>query len=314
MKKLKLSKLDWKLLQLLDKNPQETVSSLAKKCITSKERIHYRIKRLEEHDVITGYWALMRIPAHASAYKLLIKDRSLGAKTKEFIQHIIQMPQAGWIAHTQGAWDYIISIYGPDYEATTCIQEILTHYGTYFSEKMIIKATHATSINERYVHDNAYVTTHTDTFGSIHRQYDELETHIINKLAQNARSTYTEIAQGTDKSIETIRKKTKELIEKKTFTDIKLRINHEALGLKYAHIMISLRKYDKKEALRMHAIQQKEVVFIMEHLGHYDLHLEVVYENSLEQLRNNITELFGEAIQRFDVVEILKEHRIYLHL
>lgn len=53
----RLSELDFQLVRLLQKNSRMTLEELARILDTSKSTVHYRIKKLEDEEVIEGFYS-----------------------------------------------------------------------------------------------------------------------------------------------------------------------------------------------------------------------------------------------------------------
>ena len=101
---------DLAILRVLDKDVRASYSEIGRKTRLSKEVVQYRIKKLEDEKIITGYWAIIN-QRYASVYKVLIKNRSLsGEKKQEFIQFASKHKIVSWFAETEGNWDFIMTI------------------------------------------------------------------------------------------------------------------------------------------------------------------------------------------------------------
>jgi Lrp/AsnC family leucine-responsive transcriptional regulator len=306
-----LDETDRTLLRELDRDVRVSLTQLAKKARISKEKVHYRLRRLEE-SVITGYWAQQRVGHPAGAYKIFLKDKSLGKRKAELLSFIAQYKGAAWIAETEGRWDVVISNYATtDAEFITFVNQLLKQFGTALREKAIIKMTRAISLNEKYLHKKPYVRIGEDDFTQNAPAYDDVDRSIINALASNARVSYTELAKITGLSSEAISYRFRKLRRENAFVDLKVRINHQALGLSYYHVLLSLEHYEMKDAILQYYTHHPHCVYIMTHLGMYDIHLELVL--SPEEIANFLTDLserFGSALNAYEVLRIVTEHRM----
>ena len=76
------------ILRILDQDVRSSFTEIGKRARLSKEVVQYRIKKLEEEKIITGYWTFIKYLTGA-VYKVLIKNRNLaGEKKKEFIEFV----------------------------------------------------------------------------------------------------------------------------------------------------------------------------------------------------------------------------------
>jgi DNA-binding Lrp family transcriptional regulator len=306
-----LDETDKILLRELDKDVRVSITQLAKKARISKEKAHYRLRRLEE-SVITGYWALQRMGQRAGAYKIFLKDKSLGKQKPELIAFIAKHKGAAWIAETEGRWDVVISILATtDAEFIHFVNQLLRYYGTALREKAIIKMTKAISLNEKYLHKERYVRASEDDFTQQAPSYDVIDLTIVNAIASNARMSYVELSKLTGLTSEAISRRFRRLLKERAFVDLKPRINHQALGLSYYHILLSLEQYKQQETIIRYYKQHPQCVYLMTHLGMYDIHLELVLNPSdLSLFLTDLSGRFGSALSAYEVLRIVTEHKI----
>jgi len=314
MANLLLDKKDLAILQQLDLNVRASCTQIGKKARLSKEVVQYRIKQLEKNKVITDYWAIPSIKNNTSVYKLLIKNKSLGImQRKEFIEFITSQKATSWAATTEGQWDFVITSYvQKENDFYEFLNKLLVRFGRYFSEKNILRAVSAIVLNEKYLHqDKERIIKEEDNFLGEEIQKDDVDSEIIKALSDNSRITFTEIGKKVKLTPEAIAYRYKLLMKKKLITSMKVRINHEKLGLSYYHLFLSLNSYEKKEEIKNYYIMHPNCVFIMEHMGFYDIHLElVVPESEVQKIVEELSEKFGNEISRYELIRIRKEHII----
>ncbi|MBN2052747.1 Lrp/AsnC family transcriptional regulator [Candidatus Woesearchaeota archaeon] len=307
-------KKDTAILQQLDLNVRASCNQIGKKTRLSKEVVQYRIKQLEKNQVITGYWSVPSIKNNTSVYKLLIKNKSLGiVQRKEFIAFITSQKATSWAATTEGQWDFVItSFVQKETDFYEFLNKLLLRFGKYFSEKNILRSVSAIILNEKYLHpDNKHIIKQENNFLNEEKEKDDVDSEIIKALSENSRSTFTEIGKKVGLTSEAISYRYKQIMKKKLITSMKVRINHEKLGLNYYHLFLSLNDYKGKNEIKNYYIMHPNCVFIMEHMGFYDLHLElVVSENDVQKIIEDLSERFGNEISRYELIKIRKEHII----
>jgi DNA-binding Lrp family transcriptional regulator len=306
-----LDETDRTLLRELDRDVRTSVTQLAKRARISKEKAHYRLRRLEG-TVITGYWAQQRMGHPAGAYKIFLKDKSLGAHKQELISFIKSYKGAAWFAETEGRWDIIISSYATtDAAFITFVSELLRRFGTMLREKTIIKMTRAISLNEKYLHKESYVRIGEDDFTQEMMPHDAIDQTIMNAVSRNARIPYTELAKLTNLTSAAISQRFRRLRKEDAFVDLKVRIDHKSLGLSYYHVLLALEEYEHKEAIVKYYTQHPHCVYIMTHLGMYDIHLELVLPPAdLPSFITELSERFGRSLSAYEVLHIVTEHRM----
>lgn len=307
---------DKKILKELDKNSRQSLTQIGKKTRINKETVNYTIKKLEKEGVIRGYFSLIDyFKLGLNIFKLLIRYGDIGIKEeKEISKWISQNPEVIWAGETQGKWDLIMTIRGKSLEK---IYHLLNEFNTKFSkhtqERQLLIAHELKWLNEKYLYNNKK-----EYFANISKRDDEKikvddkDEKIIEILEQNGRKPTVEIAQEIKLTAEATSRRIKNLIKKRIISRFKLRISHEKLNKNYNHVFISLKDFSKIGEMVSYYENSKNCVFIMEYYGNYDLHLELV-TGSQKELRETITELrekFGNIISDYQVISIIKEHKL----
>lgn len=309
---LNIDKKDLAILQTLDQNTRASYIQIAKKTNISKEAVQYRIKQLEKKEIITGYWATPSIGKQETVYKLLIKNKSLGTtKKQEFINYCLKQKTISWFATTEGTWDFVISSYLiEDSDFLILVDNIMKKFGKHFKEKHILKSTAMIIMNEKYLYDEEKtIRIKEDSFLEEIEKTDEIDAEIIKILSTNARATYTEIGKQVKLTPESISLRFKKIMKKELIKSINPRINHNKIGLTYYHLFLAVSDYEKKDTICKYYTQHPDIIFIMKHIGYYDIHLELaIPEEKTETIIEELTEKFGETISNYELLKIKKEH------
>ena len=307
-----IDKKDLAILQELDIDVRYSYAQIGRKVRLSKEAIKYRIKNLEKKGIITGYWMTPTIGSANFVYKLLIKNKSLGIKKKkDFIEFALKQKAVSWLATTEGNWDFVISSYlGKDVDFSEFVVELMKRFGKYLKEKHIIKSTALIAMNEKYLHNKEFESKIIeDSFLADIKELDDVNKKIIRLLSNNARISFSELGREVNLTPEAVGKRYRDLIKNNMVVSMNPRINHEKLGLQYYHIFISVSDYEKKDAICNYYTQHHSCVFIMKHIGHYDIHLEIVLKpEEIDYFIDELSENFGEYISAYEPLRIRKEH------
>lgn len=303
---------DLAILQALDQDVRASYTQIGRKTGLSKEVVQYRIKQLEKKGIITGYWTFPHIGTRNNIYKILIKNKSLGkAKKEEFIRFAKSQKVVSWLASTEGNWDFLITCFvTEDKEFSNFLISLMRKFGKYFKEKHILKSISATSLKEKYLYKENYPSDYQeDSFLETRPKLDHTDEEILRILSGNARSTFSEMGKALNLSPEAISVRFRRLLKDKYIKGMSPRVNLQKLGLSYYHLFISVSDYDKKDTICNFYIQHPNCIFIMKHIGYYDLHLEIVAKDEeIENIIEELTEKFGEAIASYELLKIRKEH------
>lgn len=308
---MKITKKDLKILQALDQDVRSSYAKIGKYAGISKETAQYRLKQLEKNNIITGYWTLPRLGSETSTYKLLIKNKSLGVTNKNtFLGFIKNNPVVAWAATTRGNWDYIITCMNKqDSKIVEFMDNLQSLFGKYFSELHILKTHAYTSLNEKYLYEEPKIIIKEQSMLEELPPLDERDQQILKLISENARISFIDIAKELKVTGETISNRFKKVL--KSCTALKPRINIKKLGLNYYHLFISLTDYSKKDKIKNYFNQNPNCIFMMDHLGKYHLHAELVSkEEDVQTLLDQFSEFFSQELDSYELCEIVKEHLI----
>src|SRR3989339_237252 len=98
MHKIKLDKIDLKLLAELDKNCRTPSTILAKKVLKSRQAVEYRIEQLTQKRIITSFNTA--INPHRMGYKLFkiyLKLRNLPEEKNKLLDYLKSSAQVYWM-------------------------------------------------------------------------------------------------------------------------------------------------------------------------------------------------------------------------
>jgi len=106
-----ISKLDKKILYVLNKNGRKSLRTVAKEVGTSAASIYNNVKKLEKMGVIKGYIPLYDEKAIGNSFIALISLRTQQGKWKEVTKEISKYPQIRAIYDITGDMDFVCVCY-----------------------------------------------------------------------------------------------------------------------------------------------------------------------------------------------------------
>ena len=106
-----ISKLDRKILNVLNKNGRKSLRTVAKEVGTSAASIYNNVKKLEKMGVIKGYIPLYDEKAIGNNFVALISLRTQQGKWKEVTKEISKYPQIRAIYDITGDMDFVCVCY-----------------------------------------------------------------------------------------------------------------------------------------------------------------------------------------------------------
>lgn len=108
-----LDEIDKKILNLLQKDSRLTTKQLSLKLNLSPTAIYERIKKLERHNYITNYVALVNAQKIEKDFVVFVMVQLTQHSTKnieDFEKKIMALPEIVSCFHTSGTYDYLLKI------------------------------------------------------------------------------------------------------------------------------------------------------------------------------------------------------------
>jgi len=309
-----LDKIDQKILKELVLNARMPVSVLAKKILISKQACHYRLKRLEDEQIIQGYKARINLSLLGySSYCMYFKLVDINEEQENaLIAQIISKDYVRWFVTCTGRWDIMVTFSAKDnVEYNSMMKEILKILG----EKVLHYETSIIlSTNDIWLKDRVLLKTDLQESNTEEKIIiDEIDMKILDILQGNCRAELTSIATTVKMTPEAVNYRIKRLQKDKIIHSYILSINKEKLGLTWYQIQFLLKNIDHKEEQKLLSkIKMIESVgYIVWMIGKWNFEINM-YCESVEEFRKNlmsIRNLLSGYIREYDTNIILKKYK-----
>lgn len=299
------------LLQELDINARQSYSQLARKTKINKETTKYRIQKLQEKNILKGFWLIPSPDLGFIVHKILLKNTSLG--NTQVLLEFLQQKVVSWFAETEGSKDFIITTLTNDMnEFNDFYIELQNKFGKYFGQKELLISTKVIEMNEKYLYEEGkqtYVLELPMFQNKI--QMDEIDKTIIKELSNNGRLSLVKLSTKTNITPEATAKRYKELEKKGIIRKIKPRIDFKKLGLTYYHLFLEIKDANNMMKIINYYKEHPACISMMTYIGKYDLHLELITrEKDLKDILSDLRKRFGEQLNQYELLRIIKEHRM----
>ncbi|PIN89287.1 hypothetical protein COU60_03975 [Candidatus Pacearchaeota archaeon CG10_big_fil_rev_8_21_14_0_10_34_76] len=304
----KLDLYDKKLLYELDKDSSQSVTALAKKLRRSKQFILYRMKKLEESGIITGYHAIIDMSKLGYfTFRVYFKfQQTTQSEGEEFVQHVRERLKQVWtITSMHGKWDYALFL------GVRTIEEFHKIWDDIMLQhKEKIKSYNVAVYAPVYNFNRKFFLDRVATGESIERIYgsgekeniDEKELRLIEAYANNVRLSSLELSSKAKMSPETIRKKIKELQKRKVIVGYKIGLNLEKIGYVSYRVDLHLISTKKNKELFEFCRHHKNIYQVNKSIGGADFEIEAVVKDFLHliELINEIKNKFKDVVNDID--------------
>ena len=245
----KLDAKDKKILAILSIDARATYAEIGKKTRLHKDTVAYRIKKLEEERIITGYTAFFDFSRlNTRVYKLYVKFRGLkGGERQRLLSFLKKERHVGWIVEGNGSWDIIIGFH------TSFVKEFYDFKMVFekeFHEKILSMS--VTTQIQAYLFPREYLTPSSQEEIELYSfvapiLIDSKDRVILQGLAKNARASVMDIAQTTRLSVRTVSYRIKQLEKQKIILQYRCSLNLSKIQRIFIKAFIALNNSDKKK-------------------------------------------------------------------
>ncbi len=312
---IKLDSKDRKILAILSINARRSYSQIGRQTRLHKDSVAYRIKKLEELGVISGYTAFFDFSLiNHRVYKIYIKFK--GIKEEEYkglYNYLKSEEKVGWIVEGNGIWDMIIGIIANN------VGEFY-NFKLFFEEKFHDKIAELDSTTQiqAYFYPRNYLSQLSKEEVILYSNknivsIDRKDIKIMKELASNSRSSVVNISKKTGLSVRTVSYRIKQLEKLKLILQYRVSLNLEKIGYVFLKAFIKLQNINtqkKKEILDFFK-NNSNIVHNVESLGNWELEPEFEVENieQFYQIINKFRMYFAAHVGKIDSIIINREHR-----
>ncbi len=311
----KLDKIDKRILYELDKNSRIPDTKLAKLVGRSKESVRYRIKQLQENNIIQGFtiWLDPTKIGYLSA-KIYLNLANKPEEKKEFVDYVNNDKRLLWLGLAEGAWNAGLTYFVKNN------REFFDLKNDIFSKfKDLILESHTAILVGIYKCDKTFFYQAEADWKEGFRQLenftlDPIEKIILKEFFKNSRVNIAAIARKHNISIDKIRNRLKRIEEKKIIYRYMASINHNKLGHEFFKTFLYFRNLNRKDEEKLMEYTRKipQIIHMVKQISPWDVELEIMCESYLEYTKiiSDLTEEFSNIIQKTETA-IMGEDYIF---
>jgi Lrp/AsnC family transcriptional regulator, leucine-responsive regulatory protein len=297
--------IDERILFELDKNSRIPEVRLAKLIKKSKESVRYRIKKLLDQKIITGFSVWLDIPKLGyDTAKFYFNLANIPSKKKEFLDYLKKDKRTFWVGVAEGAWNVGATFFVKDNKEFFDLKAEL--FGKF---KGLILECKTASLVEIYQKPKTFLHPSNEKFSLMLNKredlkLDEIEVYILRELFKNSRVNIAEISGKYDVSVDKIKYRIKRLEKEKIISRYNANIDFSKLGYDLYKTFIYTKNLDKEslDALISYCEKNKNIAHVVKQISEWDLELEILCKNYHEynEIISNLTEKFSKVIQKVE--------------
>ena len=298
---------DRKILYQLDLDCRQSNTQIGKKVGLSRKVVDYRIKRMEEEGIITGYWTAidtLRLGYYSIRVYINFLDVEPMIK-KEILDYFSRHTNIWAILDVKGPIDLDVIFWVDDiYEFNRFWDKTLELYGKYFLTYTISILTKATCLKKTYLLKDKLSSDRIFYITSCRGQpiqIDSADYQLLNEVVNNARISLVELSQRMELSSQTLTYRLNNLLKKGVIQAFRVGINLKKIGLHNCSIDIYLKSHDKKKAIIDYFTKCPNVEYIMDMaIGWADIDAELMVEkiDTLNEIVEDIDKKYPHAVRK----------------
>jgi len=317
----KLDLKDKKILYYLNTNARQSNAQIAKKIGLSAEVVNYRIKKLEENNIITSYQLIANLSKLGIyQFKICLSLQHITSKILDkIIQDLKEKEEIKWIVLCSGSWDLIISAEAYSISQINQIKnKTIEAFEDHIDQKAIAILVEGQTYSRNYLLENSKSSKERTIMKESNPiKLNKTELEILYCLSKNARASVVEIATKLKSTARIIAYNIKQLEKKEIILGYKIAINYKKLGIKFHKTFIHL---DNSNAKRITDIltylgNHENVIHNGKVLANWDLEpeFETFSNQEFNEILTIIKDNFFDIIKKIDIITIQKEHKfVYL--
>ena len=313
---LKVDSYDRKILFELDKNARISTTELGKKLRKSKQFVDYRIKRLEEEGVLSGYITVIDYSKLGyQSIRVYLKFHNITPEQQEKLENdLINDKEVWWLVTTEGLWDVayatavknVLDFY--DYW-----DKIMTKYRKYISKRSVVIYTHIKQYPKSYIVNQK----NTDQGTLVGASKDivsvgKKDIQLLKLLSDNGRMPFLELANRLNTSPQVIRNHINKLKKNKVILGYRALIDVSFLGYRYYKSYINLLHTERIQELKQFCLQHPNILNLNRTIGgrDFEIELQVKSFDEFDSIMKEIRQHFAGMIDDYEFIIAREEKKM----
>ncbi len=299
--KPKLDVLSRKILNEIEMNARIPHSQLAKKLKTSKQVVKYRIEKLEEQNIIQGYFAIVDLlKLGYSVHVIYLKLQEISSKQKDnWHKQIDKHPAVMSTGKNTGEWDLTIVMRSKDNKDLDKIfKEITNGKEGKIKNKIITTQIESTYLTETIFYNKQGNEATTDGEPEFDGRLDEKDEKLLEILARDGRATLVDLSEDLNLTPNAVKERIKNLEKSRIIVGWKTKINYELLGFLHFRVFVHSKKMsdDFYEQIKQFLKRKGNIESISRFWGYADIDFRI-HAKDIFELYNVIAEMKDSFIE-----------------
>lgn len=314
MEATKLDLKDRRILDVLDRNSNSTLSELAKAALTSKQVVNYRINKLLSQKTIYSFFTLVE-PGKLgySLFRVHIKLKNVsGEDYAKFVKTLFEEYPTFWVAFVSGSFDVIADIWAPNAnEFDALFNQILS------KNKKTIYSYELFPLLELVMYEYGYFLDKNAPRRKISlfkkepiNEIDAVDKKILSTIKSNSRLSYEEIGRKISLTRNSVKYRIANLEKKGIIAGYKMMIDFRKFNRLSYKILIKYNhsKIDQEKELLEFIQDRPGILAHTKLLGKWNLDVEIEPKDA-KDLQRFIIGLRGKfnLVESYELIQITED-------
>ena len=314
----KLQTKDKKILRELFNNARTPISQIARKVRLSKESVNYRIKRLLETGLLTGFNTVIDVKKIGwQTFFAYIRLKNVDIEEeKSIIDYLKNHPNIAWLIKCIGNYDLILKVFAKDIiEFDNVLKSIESQFRNNIDEctKDVLIEENAVPFSFLYDKSEKFVFPKEKQIFKDKFQVDKTDLKILQQLANNARIQITDIASSVRKSRDLVKYRLKRLEQNKIIKKYRPDVWPKKLGDSWYFVILKLEKLSEEFSNKLNGFLfgHPNVTYFYKTVGSSDYQIELRVKSSIElnKILMELRSLLKRVLKRQELLVILFEYK-----
>lgn len=316
-KPVKLDLRDKKILSILSEDSRTPISDIAKKLSINRDTVKYKIKRMQDLDVIKQFYAEVDVGifGYTTYHVYMLLDHLYDKKQQELVEELITHPNTKSVKEYNDQWDLEWSFIAKNLED---FDHILTEISSKFSDitlekdKLVVVKYYYTTKLPWDFYKKAGYEAKVITEGHKKIKLDAKDFAILKILTENARENAVKIAQKVKLSADAVIKRIRKMYDSHVIKRFTVVTDRGKMGYHWYTFALRMKYFDKEH-------KRKFMEFVKEHpyiircvrtLGGWDLLMYICTSQSsnFHKTVKEIKHEFSDIIKSYQTWVAYKEH------
>jgi len=309
---------DRKLLYYLSLDARTSDTQLAKKIGLSKNAVKYRTQRLLKEGIIKNFAAVVNLgAANFTTVTLLLRFNEDIYEKKEIIEYFKNHEFADWVVSLSGQWDLFVELAIKDFiHLDKLILEITNHFGTQLNTYQLFFSSYTLRVEHLIADFYKDLELELPAKPRTFQDYtlDAIDKKILYLLNQDSSLPYHTIAQKLETTMDVVRYRMKNLVNKGIIIKFFPEISLPKLGYTEYLYTIKLKNVsqEKMDSIKKRIQTNQNVTYAFVDITGFNLIFVCAFKTpeGIDHLSRNIRKEYSEMIQEQEYL-IIKEQILF---